>query len=72
MKAIKYLAWFVAGQVIQVILSILAKVSFMSRPIWFCVAAGFLLTIAIIAGTKIKEEEKPKSYLDYANRRETD
>lgn len=65
-KAFKYLAWFIAGQAIQIVLAILAKVSFMSRPIWFCVAAGFLLTVAVIAGAKLVAEPKKMTYKDYA------
>lgn len=71
-KAIKYLAWFVSGQIVQLILAILAKVSYMSKPILFSIMAGFLITVAIIAGTKINEEEKPKNYLEWAESRETE
>ena len=65
-KAIKYIIWFLVGQATQVVLAILAKVSFMSKPILFSVAAGFLLTVAIVAGVKLAGEQKPKSYREYA------
>ena len=71
-KAIKYLAWFVVGQTVQVILAVLAKVSFMSKPILFSVMAGFLITVAIIAGTKMVEPPKVKTYKDYAEEMNTD
>ena len=70
-KAIKYIIWFLVGQATQVILAILAKVSFMSRPIWFCVAGGFILTVAIIVGVRMNTEEKPKTYLEWAEGKET-
>ena len=71
MKAVRYLAWFCMGQVVQIVLAILAKVSFMSRPIWFCVAGGFILTVAIIVGVRMNTEEKPKTYLEWAEGKET-
>lgn len=71
-KAVKYLAWFVVGQTVQVILAVLAKVSFMSKPILFSIMAGFLITVAIIAGVKMVEPPKEKTYKDYAEARDTD
>ena len=72
-KAVKYLAWFLVGQAVQVILAILAKVSYMSKPILFSVMAGFLITVAIIAGVKMVEPPKPtKSYREYAEEMNTD
>ena len=71
-KAVKYLAWFVVGQAVQVVLAILAKVSYMSKPILFSVMAGFLITVAIIAGVKMVEPPKQKSYREYAEEMNTD
>lgn len=72
-KAVKYLAWFLVGQTVQVILAVLAKVSFMSKPILFSVMAGFLITVAIIAGVKMVEPQKEtKSYKQYAEEMNTD
>lgn len=71
-KAYKYIAWFLVGQAVQVILAVLAKVSFMSKPILFSVAAGVLITVAIYAGTRLAEPKKEKTYLDYAEARDTD
>ena len=73
-KAIKYIAWFIVGQTVQVILAVLAKVSFMSKPILFSVMAGFLITVAIIAGVKMAGEppKEKKTYREYAEEMNTD
>ena len=69
-KAYKFIAWFVAGQTAQIVLAILAKVSWMNRPIWFGVASGFLLTVCIYAGAKLTApKETALTYLDYAEGR---
>lgn len=63
---------FIAGQVVQIILSVVAKNCFMLRPILFCGAAGFLVLVAVFAGIKIglRDEVKvPKSYDYYATRK---
>lgn len=66
-KAYKYIIWFMVGQATQIVLAILAKVSYMSKPILFSVAAGVLITVAIVAGVKLAGEPKhTKTYLDYA------
>lgn len=72
-KAIKFLAWFVIGQAAQIILAILAKVSYMDKPILFCAAAGVLLTVCIFAGAKLAagDPKHEKTYLDYAEGRDT-
>ena len=63
-----YLIWFVAGMAVQLIANVLAQVSFMSRPILFCLAAGFLILVAVGLGMWIggHEEPKPKSYKQWA------
>lgn len=71
------MAAFIMGQIVQLILAVLAKVSFMSRPILFCIAAGFLLLIAVVAGIVLESEpgereKKPKSYKEYAESQVTD
>lgn len=73
-KAYKYLAWFLVGQAVQIILAILAKVSYMDKPILFSVAAGVLITVAIVAGVKLAggEPKHEKTYLEYAEGRDTD
>lgn len=73
-KAIKYICWFLVGQATQVILAILAKVSFMSKPILFSVSAGILITVAIIAGVKLAGEppKEKKTYREYAEELTTD
>lgn len=65
-KAIKYLLWFVAGQFVQIILQIVANNNYMHRPVLFCSAAGFLLTVCVFAGAYITREKESLSYLDYA------
>ena len=67
----KVLSAYIIGNVIQIVLAVLAKVSFMSRPILFCAAAGFLVLFAIIGGITLADSEKKpehkKSYKDYAD-----
>ena len=67
-KCKTYVAWFVAGMVVQLIANVLAKVSFMSRPILFCAAAGFLILVAIGVGMWIGGHDEPKhrSYKEWA------
>ena len=67
------MAAFILGQIVQVVLAVLAKVSFMSKPILFSIAAGFLIVIAVVAGITLeadnsekKHEQKPKTYKEYA------
>lgn len=61
---------FVVGQVVQIILALLAKVSYMDRPILFCIAAGFLILVAVGAGMRLvmleAKEKAAKTYQDYA------
>ena len=70
-KIARCLAWYVVGQITQLVLALVAKVSYMDKPILFSLAAGFLVTVAICAGVKLARGEKPEklSYLDYAEGR---
>ena len=66
-KITRCLTWFVVGQISQIVLALVAKVSYMDRPILFCSAAGFLLTVAICSGVRLGYEKKETmTYLDYA------
>lgn len=66
-KAIKYLLWFVSGQIAQIILQLVANNNFMHHPVMFCAAAGFLLTVCVFAGAYItREKPTALTYLDYA------
>lgn len=65
----KILAAFIVGQFVQVVANLLAKVSYMSRPILFCIAAGFLILAAVVVGMYLGSQEdtpKHKTYKDYA------
>jgi hypothetical protein len=69
-KTVKVMTAYLLGNIVQIILQIVAKVSYMSRPILFCVAAGFLVVIAVVAGISLadsnREPERQKSYREYA------
>lgn len=67
-KCKAFLAWFIAGQVVQIVVNILASGNYMRHPILFCAAAGFIMLVAVGVGMWVagKEKLKPKSYLDYA------
>lgn len=69
-KNTKIILAFVAGQFVQVVAHILSKVSYMNKPVLFCVAAGFLILVAVVSGMYLGVQEetakKPKSYKDYA------
>ena len=75
-KTAKVMAAFVLGQLVQIVLAVLAKVSFMSKPVMFCIAAGFLILLAVVAGITLADSEKSpaheKSYKEWANGRDTD
>lgn len=64
-KTTKVMAAFVIGQIVQVILHILAKVSYMNRPVLFCISAGFLILIAVIAGVALADSEKEPAHRTY-------
>jgi len=69
-KTAKVMAAYLLGNIMQIVLQILAKVSYMSKPILFCIAAGFLVVIAVVAGITLadsnREPERQKSYREYA------
>lgn len=68
-KTAKVMAAFIIGQFVQVICHILSKVAYMNRPVLFCIAAGFLITVAVIAGITLAYSEKPahqKTYAEWA------
>ena len=77
-KTASIMVAFILGQFTQIVLAILAKVSFMSKPILFSVAAGFLIVIAVVAGITLEADsgetkhEKVKSYKDYAESKITE
>lgn len=64
-------AAYILGNIVQIILAVVDKVSWMDKPILFCAAAGFLVLVAIVAGMRLviqdEKETRPKSYMDYAN-----
>jgi len=62
---------FTLGQIAQIVFAILAKVSYMDRPVLFCAAAGFILLIAVFAGiwvAALDADKKQRTYLDYADK----
>lgn len=67
-KCKKFLAWFIAGQVVQIVAQILANSNYMRRPVLFCAAAGFLVLVAVGVGMFVagKEKQTPKSYREWA------
>lgn len=69
-KTAKVMAAFIIGQIVQVICHVLAKVAYMNRPVLFCIAAGFLITVAVIAGITLADSEKQpthqKTYAEWA------
>ena len=74
-KCKQSLVWFVAGMVVQIIAHMLAKSNYMVHPVLFCIAAGFLILVAVgtgmvVAGRDIPEQ-KPKSYMDYVKEEDT-
>ena len=51
----------------QVVCHAVSMVYWDNRRIPFCIAAGFLVAVAVFAGTAIREEpEKAKSYKEWA------
>ena len=66
-KASKYLAWFVAGQIAQLVIQTVANNNYMHHPVLFCAAAGFLLTVCVFAGAYLtREKSTALTYMDYA------
>ena len=69
-KAYKYLAWFLAGQIAQIVLQMVANTNYMHHPVLFCASAGFLLTVCVFAGASItREKTTALTYMDYAEGR---
>lgn len=69
-KAIKYLLWFVSGQIAQIVLQMVANGNYMRHPVLFCASAGFLLTVCVFAGASItREKTTALTYMDYAEGR---
>lgn len=75
-KCKQSLVWFVSGMVVQIIAQIMAKNNYMTHPVLFCIAAGFLILVAVVVGmvvagrdASIHEEPKPYSY--YAEKEDT-
>lgn len=67
-KTAKVMAAFILGQAIQIVFHLLSNVNFMRFEILFCIAAGVIITIAVIAGITLAENEKPKqkTYKEWA------
>lgn len=65
----KVMVGFIMGQIVQIILHILANANYMRFPVLFCGAAGFLVMISVVAGITLADSEKKpehkKSYMDY-------
>lgn len=59
-KTAKIMAAFIIGQIVQVVMHILARVWWMSSPVLFCVCSGFLVTMAVVAGITLAGTDKPK------------
>lgn len=69
----KVMAAFILGQAVQIVFNLLSQVNYMSHPILFCIAAGVLLTIAVIAGITLADSEhKPEHKKTYADYEETE
>ena len=72
-KTVKVLVAYVLGQVTQLIIHAVSMNLWQSRQIPFCLAGGFIVLFALIAGVALCESEdingKPehkKTYKDYA------
>lgn len=65
-QSAKVIVAFILGQAVQVICHAVALNLWAYRQIPFCLAGGFLVTVAVFLGTRIGKEEKPVSYLDWA------
>lgn len=65
----KIIIAFAAGQIVQLIIHAVALNLWNSRQIPFCMAGGFLVLFALIAGAYVAQTDKPKekkTYLDWA------
>ena len=68
-KTSKLMTAFIIGQILQIILHILAKAWWMNHPVLFCVCSGFLITMAVVVGITLAGSEKkarPKTYSEWA------
>ena len=66
---IKVLVAFIAGQAVQIVCHAVSFSFWENRQIPFCVAAGFLIALAVFAGAWLNRDTEPKhtkSYMDYA------
>lgn len=68
----KILAAVTVGQFIQLILNILSRVAWMQNPVLFCLAAGFLVTVAVLSGVYLQQKEggqpaHTRTYRDHAS-----
>ena len=65
-KTTKLLLAYLLGNAVQVLLHLLAKNTYMMRPILFCIAAGVVVFALILFGVAIsKTEQKPRHYAEY-------
>lgn len=55
-RAWRAVVWLLVGQFIQVVANVLAVNMYVRRPVLFCVAAGFLVTSAIVLGMLVGRE----------------
>ena len=67
-RTMRVLIAYLMGNGVQIILQTLAKNTWMDRPILFCIASGFLVFIAIVAGVTLAtaDNSRLKTYADYA------
>ena len=59
-KTGKLMVAFTIGQIVQVVMHILARVWYMNSPVVFCVCSGFLLTVCVVIGITLAGSDKPK------------
>lgn len=65
-KTAKVMAAFIIGQIVQVVMHILARVWYMNSPVVFCVCSGFLLTVCVVIGITLAGADKPKHGRTYS------
>lgn len=70
-KTAKIMVAFAIGQIVQVVLNVLSRVAYMTAPVLFCGAAGFLFFMAIVSGIALansdsKVAHEKKTYMDWA------
>lgn len=72
-RTAKVLIAYLLGNCVQIILHTLAANNYMMRPILFCIAAGFLVFLAVVSGVTLANSENPrrmKTYAEYAEEEE--